>query len=222
MTEFQPSAFTTETTAKLTRLSVGQLRYWNKIGFFSPSIVNTRKRYGRIYSYADVVRLRMFAWMREAGVPVRALRVIQEALAQEPLATEAVTLEHSPGILLGEMVVTYTKTERRVSPQQSIEGHVSVVTLDLAVAEVQGSIRALQTRTPEQIGIVSRDRSIMSGVPVLSGTRIPVTTIAWFHRNGYSIPEILAEFPRLTKEDIVAALLEEERSNCAAAKLLAS
>lgn len=222
MVEFQPSAFTTETTAKLTHLSTRQLRYWDKIGFFSPSFVDSRRRYSRIYSYADVVRLRVFSWLREAGVPVRALREIQEALSHETPDAELAALSPQPGIQFGEIVVPVATMERRTLPQQAKQELLSMVTLELIVADVQASIRALETRTPEQVGTVSSDRSIMNGVPVLSGTRIPVATIVWFHRNGYSTSEILAEFPRLTKEDIAAALLEEEHGNGSAANLLAS
>ena len=49
------------------------------------------------------------------------------------------------------------------------------------------------------------DPRIMSGKPVIRGTRIPVETILRWLGKGTSIDELLAEYPTLTREDVNAA-----------------
>jgi uncharacterized protein (DUF433 family) len=49
------------------------------------------------------------------------------------------------------------------------------------------------------------DPKIMSGKPVIRGTRIPVETILRWLGKGVSIEELLAEYPTLSQEDINAA-----------------
>jgi uncharacterized protein (DUF433 family) len=47
---------------------------------------------------------------------------------------------------------------------------------------------------------------ICNGLPVISDTRITVQTILEFLGAGDSIDDILAEYPTLTRDDILAAL----------------
>ena len=40
----------------------------------------------------------------------------------------------------------------------------------------------------------------------ITGTRIPVGSVKRLHEDGYSIPQIIEEYPDLTNEDVEAAL----------------
>jgi uncharacterized protein (DUF433 family) len=46
---------------------------------------------------------------------------------------------------------------------------------------------------------------VMSGQPVVKGTRIPVATILRWLGKGMTIDELLGEYPRLAREDVLAA-----------------
>ena len=46
----------------------------------------------------------------------------------------------------------------------------------------------------------------MGGVPCIAGTRIPVATVIGLLGQGYSLDEVLAEYPTLTRDDILAGL----------------
>lgn len=50
------------------------------------------------------------------------------------------------------------------------------------------------------------DPRIMGGKPVIKGTRIPVYFILELLSNGWSIDDILREYPHLTREDVLAAI----------------
>ena len=51
------------------------------------------------------------------------------------------------------------------------------------------------------------DSEVLSGKPVIKGTRIPVYLIIELLGNGLSETEVLYQYPTLKKEDIKAALL---------------
>lgn len=46
----------------------------------------------------------------------------------------------------------------------------------------------------------------MGGVPCITGTRIPVATVVGLLGQGHSVDDVLAEYPTLTRDDIMAAL----------------
>lgn len=50
------------------------------------------------------------------------------------------------------------------------------------------------------------DASILGGTPVIEGTRIPVYLVLDYLADGYSVGEILADFPHLSSDDVSAAL----------------
>jgi uncharacterized protein (DUF433 family) len=50
---------------------------------------------------------------------------------------------------------------------------------------------------------------LSNSFPVIAGTRIPTESIAWFVSNGYSLESVLEDFPRLTPEDVKAAVVFE-------------
>jgi len=47
---------------------------------------------------------------------------------------------------------------------------------------------------------------IMGGKPVIKGTRIPVYFILELIANGWTIDDILKEYPHLAREDVLAAV----------------
>ena len=53
---------------------------------------------------------------------------------------------------------------------------------------------------------IARNHEIMLGKPVIRGTRIPVELILRKIAEGASTPDLLDAYPRLTSEDIQAAL----------------
>lgn len=49
---------------------------------------------------------------------------------------------------------------------------------------------------------VQQDPQRMSGVPVFTGTRVPVQTLFDYLVDGYSVPEFLDQFPTVTQEQV--------------------
>lgn len=53
---------------------------------------------------------------------------------------------------------------------------------------------------------ITIDPNILAGKPIIKGTRISVELILDLLANGWTIEEILENYPHLKKEDITAAL----------------
>jgi uncharacterized protein (DUF433 family) len=56
------------------------------------------------------------------------------------------------------------------------------------------------------LGRITIDPNVMCGKPVIKGTRIPVDAIIERIAEGMSFEDLIADYPKLTKEDIKAAL----------------
>ena len=50
------------------------------------------------------------------------------------------------------------------------------------------------------------DPAILSGKPVIRGTRLSVEFVVGLLADGWTVADILANYPRLTQEDITACL----------------
>jgi uncharacterized protein (DUF433 family) len=64
----------------------------------------------------------------------------------------------------------------------------------------------------EPIDRISIDQEVLSGKPVIKGTRIPVYLIIQLLANGMTEKEILKQYPTLKKQDIKAALVYASKS----------
>ena len=53
---------------------------------------------------------------------------------------------------------------------------------------------------------VERKKRVCGGRPVIRGTRFPVSSIVWNHKLGFTIEEMLREFPHLTPAQVYDAL----------------
>ena len=59
---------------------------------------------------------------------------------------------------------------------------------------------------PELLDRITLDPAVRSGKPVIRGTRITVSDILEYLAGGMSEAELLADFPDLSHEDILATL----------------
>lgn len=69
------------------------------------------------------------------------------------------------------------------------------------------------TKTP----LITVSPDVLSGMPVFTGTRVPVQTLIDYLEGGESIDDFLAGFPSVTREQVVAFLEEATQRMFAAA-----
>lgn len=196
-------AFTTEHVCRLTGLSTRQVRYWDDTEFFSPTLVDGyRKRaFGRLYSFRDVVGLRTIAILRKK-VPLQELRRVGEWLRQHH-QTPWSSLRLA---LAGRKVVFFDPLTGAPIEARGKGQIVFNVGLEPIANEMRQAAERLREREPGEIGQIVRNRYVVHNAWTVAGTRIPAQAIWNFHKAGYDTAAILKEYPRLTAEDVKAAI----------------
>lgn len=197
-------AFGEEDVGQLTGISRHQLRYWDRTGFFVPSLAeeNRRRPLSRIYSFRDVVSLQVLNTLRnEARVPLPHLREVKEKLAHLGDDLWAKTTLY----VLSRKVIFDNPKSRRKEEIVSGQG-ILQIPLEVVRGNTERAVQALWARDKAAIGRVNRKRGRVGNRPVLAGTRIPVASIKAFHRAGYTIRQIREQYPVLSDADIRAAL----------------
>lgn len=53
---------------------------------------------------------------------------------------------------------------------------------------------------------IEQNKNILGGVPVIIGTRVPVSRILYLLQQGYSIDEINDDYPQLTRKIITGVI----------------
>lgn len=196
------AAFSIKQVQSLTGLSEGQLIDWDLTGFFVPAYAyeNRRSPYSRIYSFEDVVGLRTLA-------------ILRERVSMQHLREAAKRLKEHSGKPWSQLTLYTLNGEvhfRRPS-SHVIEGAVSgqygaTIPLESIAEEIREKAEALKRRKPETIGKVTKRRAVMGGEEVFAGTRIPVSSVRALADAGYSLGQILAEYPSLSETDVEAVL----------------
>ena len=199
------AAFSEEQAERLTGVRKGQLRYWDQTGFFHPSFGegDTQDGFGRVYSFSDIVSLRVLGILRnQYGISVQHLRHTKEELTHpnRDTWTGVKLYVHNKRVIWLE---PGSELPQEVATRQYL---LTTIDLEEVVTRTKGDIKQFGKRTQEQIGQVETRRLVNQSSAVLAGTRIPVRAILRFHEAGYSPAEIIKEYPDLTESDVAAAL----------------
>jgi uncharacterized protein (DUF433 family) len=198
-------AFGEQQAVRLSQISLNQLRAWDRDGFFRPSFGDLKGvPYGRVYSFRDIVSLRVLNDLRnDKRIPLWHLREVSEKLSHFGEAKWTATTLY----VLGKRVVF---VDPRTNLRQDIVTGQRVfdIPLRVVIASTRRAVREMNNRDGK-IGQIVRARFVTQNAPVLAGTRIPVAAIKDFHSAGYSPARIIREYPDLTEADIAAALAYE-------------
>lgn len=196
-------AFSEEHAERLTGISRHQLKSWDRDGFFEPSYAfeNRRAAYSRIYSFRDIVSLRVLNDLRnEKGVSRQHLKEVSRKLTHLGDAKWTATTLY----VLGKRVVfedprTHVK-EEIVSGQQVLD-----IPLRVVIASTRKAVQEMNWRGPAEVGVLIRRRFVAENQIVFAGTRIPVAAVKRYLNAGFSVEDVLSEFPALTRADVRAA-----------------
>jgi uncharacterized protein (DUF433 family) len=210
------AAFSEEQAERLSGITKAQLRYWVRTDFFRPSYIeaNPRVAFSRVYSFKDVVSLRVLNVLRnQFRLSLQYLREVSKKLKK---------LDENPDHWIGTKLyplngrVVWYETGTEL-PQEVTSGqYVSSVVLDEVVQKTKEAVQRLhEPRSSQTFGRIEKSRFVMHNAPVIAGTRIPVTAIKRFSEAGYSVAQIREEYPDLTEQDILAALEYREASTAA-------
>jgi uncharacterized protein (DUF433 family) len=207
------AAFSEAHVERLTGLSSAQLRYWDKTGFFAPTYADENRRapFSRIYSFKDVVGLRTLGLLRrQHNVSLQHLRQVAEKLShlRDDLWTRTTLY------VLNRRVILHEPGSERL--RDAVSGQYLLgIPLRRIIADTKRDAGKLLRRPDAKIGKVERSRRVLCNVPVIAGTRIPTAAIKRYKEAGFTVDQIIAEYPDLTANDVEAALAYEENSAAA-------
>lgn len=199
-------AFSEEQASLLTKVSLHQLRRWDREGFFAPSygVSEPHVPYGRLYSFRDIVSLRILNDLRnDKGISLQHLKQVSKKLSHLGDARWTATTLY----VLGKRVVF---TDPRTSLRAEVVSGQRVfdIPLRVAIASTRKAVQALNRRD-DDVGKFSQHKFVAQNQQVFAGTRIPVRAVREFAAAGYSVERIIAEYPDLTAADITAAMARE-------------
>ena len=198
------AAFSEEQIGRMVGLSKSRLRYWARTDFFKPSFVEEDGRlpYSRFYSFKDIVALRTLEMLRvQNNVPLQHLRKVAETLShlKDELWTSTTLFVWNRNVAFVNPITG--------APEDVLTGqYLFGIPLNKVIDDTKNDIIAFRSRAADTVGHLSRSRSIARNAWVVAGTRIAVGSIVRLHQDGYSVDQIIAEYPDLTPDDVQAAL----------------
>ncbi len=198
------AAFSEDQVENITGLTKRQLRYWAKTDFFRPSYVedNTRLPYSRFYSFRDLVALRTIEVLRvQRKVPLQQLRLVAERLSY--LGAD---LWSKTTLYVVDRCVIFVDPTTGASEEVISGQYLLKLPLEQVIRDTRNVIVAMRKRSPHLVGKVRHSRGILRNAWAIAGTRIPVDAVKRLHEDGYSVEEIIDEYPDLTPDDVEGAL----------------
>lgn len=201
------AAFSEDHTSTLTGVTVYQLRYWDRTDFYRPTYAEENRRiaFSRIYSFKDIVALRVLNVLRnQYSVSLPHLREVSERLNH--LAENRWT-----GTKLYVLNKRVIWQETGTPPREIVTGqYVVPMLLGSVIADTERDVKQLNAREDAKHGIIEHSRFVSHNAPVIAGTRITVASIKRFFHAGYTIEQILEEYPDITEKDVKAAIDYDE------------
>lgn len=199
--------FTVEQAARLAGVSPGQIVAWDRAGFFPPTWPSDGRPYGRLYSFRDVVGLRTLAVLRkEHLVPLQDLTRVGQWFADVHAAPWA----NLRFYVAGKRVFFDDPSAGMRTAGRPIGQAAFPFEMEAVAKSVSARIADAKRRQPDQLGRIVQERGVVANAPILAGTRIPTSAIWSFHEDGYTVEQIIAEYPRLTPADSEVAIAFEQ------------
>lgn len=195
-------AFSIDHAEQVTGLTRTRLIRWDRLGFFSPEYLDEDDRgnpYSRIYSYEDLVGLRMLrSLMVDHHVPLREIKAAYPAMTAQWTKPWS---EIEIGVLKRKIV-----TDLKGQPRNITDGQLALKCIPLpSIAEqVRRGTEKLSKRKKADEGKFDRHKFVSHNALVFKGTRIPVSAVEEFIDADYSDEGIVAEYPSLTVKDVRA------------------
>jgi len=204
--------FSAREVSALTGLSLYRLRRWSQSGIFRPG----NRRFDQdapvaLYDFRDLVGLRALSRF-SARLPIERLLEIGGYLSRYADRPWSQLKFHVSGT---EVMFIHPDGKLTSTWPPGQLANAEWVNLSDVAEQAKRDALKLRQRAPGILGTVVSAKNIQGNQPTIAGTRIPTEAIWSFHRGGYDIPKILAEYPSLTAEDVKAAIEFEVKRRAA-------
>jgi uncharacterized protein (DUF433 family) len=199
-------SYPTPLAATLSGASVRQLNYWRKNTprkgvLFAPEH-GTRPR--ALYSYRDIVALRMFVRLR-GDLSLQKVRKVVALLERMYPGTHLSA--HKVKALPGGSTALWVSPDGEIVDvlKHPGQGALRVVMDDLFSAFITSDGRNVPNLGEPTTG-VTIDPEVRGGYPVIEGTRIPFHVVAGLHADGMPSEEIAELYPSVSPVDVEGAV----------------
>lgn len=196
--------YSTRMVSVLTGASLSQLRHWRIDSghgrLIAPSGLRGRQS---LYSFQDVVALRMFVALRQQTSLQRIRKAVAYLQAQHPDTHLSLhKLKAGPG---GKTIVWIPEDGDFVD----VVEHPGQPGIKVVMEHVFGVFQTEDGRVVPDLRTpaagVTIDREVKGGYPVLEGTRLPFDAVSSLAEDGLSDDEIIAIYPTATPAGIAGA-----------------
>ena len=136
--------FNTETVAKITGLSRRQVDYWDGVHFIKPSVADARgKGSVRLYSFEDLVQLKVAKSLRENGISLQRIRKAIQYLKKN-MHEVSKPLTEMRFLTDGDTIFVITKDTKKII--DTLRNGQIVISIALAslINELRGKVYEIQ------------------------------------------------------------------------------
>lgn len=214
MPQSHPQFFTFEQAAKLAGIPYRTLISWKNTRLYVPELADHQ-----LCSFRDVVALRTLRVLSaEHHIPVggkRGLRAFGRYLARHREHPWSDLRFYIAGRELLFRDPTSGKLISHAPAGQVAEAEL--FDIEAVVLSTRRDARSVFARSTDARGRIGQRKGLVGGKPVVQGTRIPTATLFAFYKDGFSIPEILRQYPSLSRDDVEAAIAFEKKRSKASA-----
>jgi uncharacterized protein (DUF433 family) len=204
-------AFGQELVTRITGLSKRQLEYWDETDVIKPSIAeHTGFGRPRLYSFRDLIKLKVAAAMRDAGKLPSNMRETMQALEAKGIDDPFVTITFVLTTDGNRVAYIDPVTRELLDAHHGNQVDQTVESFGLPLRDLRtGLEETIQQILERRHGRIARVRTVQGQQPVVEGTRVPTSKIAAVTAAGWSRGRVLTAFPHLTADDVDAALKHE-------------
>jgi uncharacterized protein (DUF433 family) len=199
--------FSADQVSRLTGLSKRRLAYWSETDFYKAEHGSqlARAAFGRVYSFLDIVALRTIAVLvMKHNIHLSELRRVASELSDRRGAWAGFKF------YVGGRKVFWRRPEEAQTYGTKPPGQIVMpVAMDKITRQMETIVARAQRRRKADFGQITRNRLVVQGKRVIAGTRITTEAIWSFHEDGADAAAIIGHYPRLTPEDITAAIKYE-------------
>ena len=150
-------AYHIHVASKVAGLSLRKVRYWDQLGLVKPSVQAARGRGSRrLYSFDDLVELRVIAHLRESGISLQKIRKVVQYVHRS-LASGSVQPRSTRMLTDGHTVFVRSDEKERWADALRGGQVVWFVPVGVAWQETDAEVKSLSEPRIERVRVAGRD-----------------------------------------------------------------
>jgi uncharacterized protein (DUF433 family)/DNA-binding transcriptional MerR regulator len=192
--------YTAREASRISGVPLTTLAFWARTGVIEPS---QQRRRPRLYSFEDLRDLRVAQALRDQGARRGQIRAVVDFVRAET-RDDPERLAQAEVDVVGD-VIAYRDRQRGIEPLEPSGHGQRVLAVDMRdiFRDLVRPAGGVATLTPARR--VAIDPGVRGGTPVIDGTRIPTALIAELLADGSTVDAIVAAYPAIDAEDVLAA-----------------